>query len=110
MARGIVNFLSVNQGLTNLGSEGRQLRLPTTDQFPKLDQRAVRQRVSAMPVVLSGETGVLPEMASDILGVDAGYAVENVKRDRQEARPASRVGLAHLVGRMLGATQPATRP
>src|SRR5262245_4138155 len=104
---GIAGLFNVNGSVKNLGGEARQLRLPTISPFPKLDQRVVRQPMRAGgAVVLSGDTGMLPEMASDVLGVDAGYAVENVKRDRHEVRPAPKVGLAHLVGRMLGSVQP----
>ena len=105
----MAGLFSANRSVTNIGGEGRQMQLPTTGQFPKLDQRIVRSRVGVEPVVLSGETGMLPEMASDVLGVDAGYAVENVKRDRSDVRPEAKVGLGHLVGRMLSSAQTAAR-
>jgi hypothetical protein len=48
-----------------------------------------------------------PEMADDVNELVAGYAVENVKRDRVEgSSPVKRVGF--LVGRILGG-QRATR-
>ena len=106
---GMAGLFNVNRSVTNVGGEARQFRLPTTSQFPKLDQRIVRQSAAARPVVLDGEVRMLPEMASDILGVDAGYAVENVKRDRPEVRPVAKVGLTHLIGRMLGSAQVAAR-
>ena len=107
---GIAGLFNVNRSVTNFGGEARQMRLPTMSQFPKLDQRVIRSPMrTSGAVVLSGETGLLPEMASDVLGVDAGYAVENVKRDRSEVRPASKVGLVHLVGRMLGNAQASAR-
>jgi len=112
---GIAGLFNVNRSVTNFGGESRQMRLPTMSQFPKLDHRIVRQQASVQPVrasgavVLSGDNGLLPEMASDVLGVDAGYAVENVKRDRGFVRPVAKVGLAHMVGRMLGSAQAAAR-
>ncbi|MCG3147615.1 MAG: hypothetical protein PCFJNLEI_01055 [Verrucomicrobiae bacterium] len=106
----IAGLFNVNRSVTNVGGEARQMRLPTMSPFPKLDQRVLRRPVqTGGSVMLSSESGALPEMTSDILGVDAGYAVENVKRDRLGARPAPKVGLAHLVGRMLGQAQPVVR-
>ncbi|MEI6084852.1 MAG: hypothetical protein WCS70_11180 [Verrucomicrobiota bacterium] len=112
---GIAGLFNANRSVTNFGGEARQMRLPTMSQFPKLDQRIVRPSASAQPmrtggaVVLSGGGGFLPEMASDVLGVDAGYAVENVKRNRVEVQPVAKSGLAHLVGRMMGSSQAAGR-
>ena len=77
--------------------------------FRSLDQPPARPVVRNGGVALSGDLSVLPEMASDVLGVDAGYAVENVKRDRLEARPAAKIGFAQLVGRMLGSARPEAR-
>jgi hypothetical protein len=94
----------------NCGDGARSLRLPTTSPFPKLEARASRSVIrTSAAVVLTGAADELPEMTSDVLGVDAGFAVENVKRDRLAARPEAKVGLAHLVGRMLGQARPAVR-
>ena len=111
---GIMNFLSLNRSLTNLGGETRQFRLPHMNPFPKLDARVVRsdnhngvqhslsRPVTRGTVIIEGGYGQLPEMATDVIDAAAGYAVENVKRDRSSTSPWSRIGLGHLVGRMLG--------
>lgn len=111
---GITSFLSLSRSLTNLGGEMRQFRLPRMNPFPKLDGRAVRatntsvvQRSASRPVarggvIIEGACGSFPEMASDVIDVSASYAVENVKRERSSSSSLSRVGLGHLVGRMLG--------
>jgi hypothetical protein len=44
-------------------------------------------------------------MATDVMGVAAGYAVENVKRDRSSDRP----WLGQLMGRVLGSHHRAAR-
>ncbi|HVM62151.1 MAG TPA: hypothetical protein VMV72_14910 [Verrucomicrobiae bacterium] len=112
--QGIMNFLSVNRSLTNQGGELRQFRLPRMNPFPKLDGRIVRstssdgeQRLASRPVargtvIIEGGFGCLPEMATDVIDSSASYAVENVKRERSDGAPWSRVGFGHLVGRMLG--------
>jgi hypothetical protein len=51
----------------------------------------------------------LPEMTTDVLGVAAGYAVENVRRDRGEIRFA-RPGFWHWIVRLLGYGHRAARP
>jgi len=111
---GIMNFLSLNRSLTNLGGEMRQFRLPRMNPFPKLDSRIVRsssnnggppspsRTVAHGAVIIEGGFGQLPEMATDVIDISASYAVENVKRDRSSGSPWSRVGVGHLVGRMLG--------
>ena len=107
---GIMSFLSLNRTLTNQGGEIRQLRLPRMNPFPKLDARIVQQSnhglqgattcpVARGNVIITCGSGHLPEMATDVIDTTASYAVENVKRER--ARPWSRVGFGHLVGRML---------
>ena len=119
----MTSFLSLNQSLTNLGDEARHFRLPKMNPFPKLDARIVRSRtgggcrsaslrnVAARgAVVIEAQVGSLPEMATDVIDVAAGYAVENVKRERTDIRPWSRVGLRYLVGRVLGASHRAVRP
>ena len=110
----ITSFLSLSRSLTNLGGEMRQFRLPRMNPFPKLDSRIVRttnnsvvQRSASRPVargavIIEGGCGCLPEMATDVIDISASYAVENVKRERSGSTPWSRVGLGHLVGRMLG--------
>jgi len=111
---GIMSFLSLNRSLTNLGGEMRQFRLPRMNPFPKLDSRIVHSagnngvpRSASRPVargavIIEGGCGCLPEMATDVIDVSASYTVENVKRERSSSNPWSRVGLGHLVGRMLG--------
>ena len=109
-----MSFLSLNRSLTNLGGEMRQFRLPRMNPFPKLDSRIVHSagnngvpRSASRPVargavIIEGGCGCLPEMATDVIDVSASYTVENVKRERSSSNPWSRVGLGHLVGRMLG--------
>jgi len=111
---GIMNFLSLNRSLTNLGGEMRQFRLPRMNPFPKLDSRIVRSSsnngvpqsqsrpVAHGAVIIEGGCGSLPEMATDVIDTSASYAVENVKRERSGSTPWSRVGLGNVVGRMLG--------
>ena len=111
---GTMGFLSLNRNLMNLGGEMRQFQLPRMNPFPKLDGRIVRsvgsngeRRSASRPVargsvIIEGGYGSLPEMATDVIDISASYAVENVKRDRTGGNPWSRVGLGHLVGRMLG--------
>lgn len=119
----MTSFLSLNQSLTNLDGGTRHFRLPKMNPFPKLDARIVRptpgggyrsvpiRKVAAHgAVVIEAQVGSLPEMATDVIDVAAGYAVENVKRERADVRPWSRVGLVHLVGRMLGTSHRAARP
>jgi hypothetical protein len=111
---GMAGLFNVNRSVLNVGEESRQFRLPTMNVFPKLDQTAVRHSAAAQPlrahesVVLGARSELLPEMTTDVLGMDTGYAIENVRRDKT-ARPWSKIGLAHLVGRMLGAGQSVTR-
>jgi hypothetical protein len=117
------HFLRLNRSLTNLGGESRHFRLPKMNPFPKLDSRIIRsthtgEQNCAPPrklaghgsVVIEAQVGSLPEMATDVIDVDAGYAVENVKRERTDVRPWSRAGFGHLVGRMLGMSHRAARP
>ena len=111
---GIMDFLSLNRSLTNLGGEMRQFRLPRMNPFPKLDARIVRsdnhdelQRSVSRPVtrgtvIIEGGYGRLPEMATDVIDTAASYSVENVKRERSQAGPWSRLGFGYLVGRVLG--------
>lgn len=119
----VTNFLSLNRSLTNLDGESRHFRLPKMNPFPKLDSRIIRsahggeQNYSSPrkvaghgAVVIEAQVGSLPEMATDVIDVAAGYAVENVKRQRTDVRPWSRVGFGHLVGRMLGTSHRAARP
>jgi len=117
---GIMDFLSLNRSLTNQGGELRQLRLPRMNPFPKLDARIVRsdshdgvsrkvsRPVARGTVIIEGGYGQLPEMATDVIDTAASYAVENVKRDRAQVSPWSRMGLGHLVGRMLGSHRAAS--
>jgi hypothetical protein len=105
---GMTNFLSLSRSLTNVGTESRQFRLPTMPQFPKLDGSRVRavnrtaHTVHNGAVIQGGGTGSLPEIATDVIDMRAGYAVENVKRQRDGARLLSRSGIGIFFGRMLG--------
>ena len=111
---GIMNFLSLNRSLTNLGGEMRQFRLPRMNPFPKLDGRIVRsannngvQRpasrlVARGAVIIEGGCGHLPEMATDVIDTSASYTVGNVKRERFGSNPWSRSSFGNWVGRMLG--------
>jgi|HubBroStandDraft_2_1064218.scaffolds.fasta_scaffold409371_3 hypothetical protein len=117
----VMGFLSLSRSLTNLGGEMRQFQLPRMNPFPKLDNRIVSSAVgggvtrsASHPVargavIIEGGCGSLPEMATDVIDTSAGYTVENVKRDRPGNNPWSRVGLGHLVGRMLGSSHRAAR-
>ena len=109
----IMGLMSVNRSLTSLGSESRQLQLPTMTQFPKLDHKHSRPTpISAREglVVIGGAAGALPEMTTDVIDVAVGYAVENVKRERGEPRPTACLSLGRLVVRMLGYSHRAVRP
>jgi hypothetical protein len=111
---GIMNFLSLNRSLTNLGGEMRQFRLPRMNPFPKLDGRIVRsannsgvQRpasrlVARGAVIIEGGCGHLPEMATDVIDTSASYTVGNVKRECSGSNPWSRSSFGNWVGRMLG--------
>ena len=101
----IAGLFSVSGSVTSLGSGSRPMRLPTMNQFPKLNQRIVSQLA-----MIDGPVGKLPEMTTDVIDVAAGYAVENVRRDRGEARSSVRLGLRQLLGRMLGGGHRAARP
>jgi len=119
----MTNFLSLNRSLTNLGGGSRHFRLPKMNPFPKLDNRIIRPtHVGAQnhvtprkvaehgAIVIEAQVGSLPEMATDMIDVAASYPVENVKRERTDLRPWSRVGFGQLVGRMLGTSHRAARP
>ena len=117
MARGIMaNLMNVNRSVTGLSDESRGLRLPRMNQFPKLLRPAVKVPVGlsggqvSQGAVLAGKPSVvLPEMTSDVIDLSAGYAVENVKLDRNGTRGWSGLGFSQLLGRMLG-SQRTTRP
>ncbi len=82
---GIAGLFNVNRSVTGLGSGARQFRLPTLNQFPKLEQRGVRPAAGGTLAA-----GSLPEMVSDLIDESTVYAVENVRRDssgRHESRP-----------------------
>jgi hypothetical protein len=101
MAGGIMGFLNVNRSLTNLGDDSRQFRLPAGRVFPKLDQRIAgpASATRRCDAAIAGTKGGLPEIATDVSDLVAGYAVENVKRDRSEGSTAK---LSFWVGRILG--------
>ncbi len=113
----IAGLFNVNGSLTNPDGGARQLQLPAVNPFPKLTRAKVHSS-SGIAAPATARTGALlidtrtvslPEMTTDVLDVAAGFAVENVKRERVELRPWSRVGLGHLVGRVLGQSQRAGR-
>jgi hypothetical protein len=115
----MAGLFSVNGSLTNLDGGARQLRLPTMSPFPKLARTNVRVCSGGAAALLPRKSGAvlidaraasLPEMTTDVRDLATSFAVENVKRDRIESRPWSRVGLVQLVGRMLGQSQRAVRP
>lgn len=116
----ITNYLSVNKSLTSLGDGSRRLRLPRMNPFPKLDGRVVQrtcaaarsstsQRAACGAVIIGGQAGSLPEMATDVIDPRANYTAENVKRDRSSASVWLGAGLGQLVDRMLGSHR-AARP
>lgn len=98
------DLFNMNRSVTSLAHESRQFRLPTMSPFPKLDQRISR------PALLCPPAGALPEMTTDVLDTAAGYAVENVKRDRAERRSQPRLSLGHWIGRIMGCGHRAARP
>ena len=116
----IGGLFSVNGNVTGQDGRVRQFRLPVTNPFPRLDRRSMLtkgRQGAASPnllrtgaVLLDAQSVSLPEMTTDLAGIAAGYAVENVKRDRVDAQPWSRVGLGQLMGRMLGQGGEAVRP
>jgi hypothetical protein len=58
--------------------------------------------------ILGGDLGDMPEVATDVIDLSAGYAVENVKRERSSSRASSRTGWV-WVERLLGGHR-AARP
>jgi hypothetical protein len=110
----ILNYLSLSRSLSGRREQVRQFRLPRINPFPRLDSTALRsairgeQRpVASRPVAGCGGLiagvpgGQLPEMATDVIDTAAAYAVGNVKRERSNCRPGSRIGFGHLIGRVL---------
>lgn len=95
--------------------ENRPFRLPITNPFPKLDQRIVpsingheqrpelpRNVAGRCSKILDGDLGGMPEVATDVIDQEAGYAVENVKRERSSSRVLSRGSWGLWVERVLG--------
>jgi hypothetical protein len=114
----MAGLFSVNGSLTSFDGGTRQLRLPAMNPFPKLTQTNVRTQAGASAgmvlrrggaVLIDARSASVPEMTTDVLDLAASFAVENVKRDRFELRPWSCVGLAQLVGKMLGQSRRAVR-
>lgn len=102
MGRSIIGFLNVNQGVMSLNGESRHYRLPKASPFPKLDKRITSAPVVMATPMPSKASAEFPEVATDLIDVSSGYAVENVKRDRKDVPLWSRAGLGMLVGRVLG--------
>jgi len=104
----IMNFLSVNRSVTNLGGASRHFRLPGRDVFPKLDVQRVRAVCSdstgsknqatsfASPDVVRGEVRRLPEMTMDSLEGANGFSVKNVKLGRSKSRFWSLFGIRSM--------------
>jgi hypothetical protein len=110
---GIMNFLSLNRSVTDLGGEVQQFRLPRVNPFPKLNQGIVQSKNGGgMPVlsramkrgavIIEDDLGPLPEMTTDVIDISAGHAVGNIKRERSEANRWSRSVIGHWFGRMWG--------
>jgi hypothetical protein len=104
MRDGIAGLMNINRSVAGFGDESRPLRLPAAYPFPRLNRRI------CAPTVLCATAVALPEMTTDVLDVAAGYAVENVKRDRWEIRSAPRPGVRHWLVRLLGYGHRAARP
>jgi hypothetical protein len=106
MRYGTANLMNVNQSVTSLSSEPRQMRLLVTSQFPKLAGRGVRVASTAMPggrpVLVQQNTVTLPEMATDVINLSASFAVDNVKCDRPNGRRVAGVGLGRWLSAVLG--------
>ena len=106
MAHGFANLMSVNQNLTSLRSEPRQLRLPVSSPLPRLETRGARVASTAMPggrpVLVQQNVVALPEMATDVIDQDANFAVENVKCDRPNGRRVAGVGLGRWLSAVWG--------
>jgi hypothetical protein len=54
------------------------------------------------PVLVQQNTVVLPEMATDVINLNANFAVENVKCDRPNGRRVAGVGLGRWLSAVLG--------
>lgn len=103
----MTGFLSVNRSLMTGSCEIRQLRLPRSSPFPKLDSRAVLSAhhdgrkpaggaTGRVPgaVMISGSAEGLPEMTSDVMDRPASYTGGNVRRER--------AGLWQMLGQWMG--------
>ncbi len=117
---GIMNYLSLNRSVTDPGEDIQRFRLPRVNPFPKLNngivqprsgggRQAVSRAVKRGAIIIEGDIGPLPEMATDVIDISADHAVENVKRERSDARLWSRGVIGHWFGRMWGSRR-AARP
>jgi hypothetical protein len=109
----MTGFLSVNRSLMTSSCEIRQLRLPRSSPFPKLNSRAVLSAhgAGAKPAAVTatggsgvalirGDDATLPEMTTDM--VDRGVtsaATGNVRRER--ASCGRWLSLGQWMGRMV---------
>src|SRR5260221_843167 len=103
--RDIAGLFSVNGSVMSLGGGSRPMRLPTMNQFPKLNHKVISQ-----PAMIDRPVGKLPEMTTDVIDVAAGYAVKNVRRGRSEDRMSERPRLRQVIGMKLGSGQSPGRP
>jgi hypothetical protein len=108
----MTGFLSVNRSLMTSSSEIRQLRLPQSSPFPKLNSRAVLSAhgVASKPesvpsfgvsgaTTIRGVDATLPEMTSDMIDRSSSYTGDNVKRDRSSG--GRWLSLGQWMGRMV---------
>lgn len=93
-------LFNVNRSVTSLGNGARRLRLPAGGSCWKSGPPVTAARLwTNAPKVAGG----LPEMETDLDGLDADYAVANVRRSRSTARQQVRAGWTHWMSRMAGA-------
>ena len=102
----MASLMNVNGRVSSSQGESKTFRLPRMYPFPKLDGRTLRVGSTTVPgsgaVLQVRDSGMLPEMTTDVIDQDANYAVENVKRNRPNGRLWAGVGLGRLLGQMLG--------
>jgi hypothetical protein len=108
----MTGFLSVNRSLMTSSCEIRQLRLPRSSPFPKLNSRAVLSAHAGVSqpscgpssgvsgvTTIRGVDATLPEMTSDMIDRTTSYAGDNVKRDRSSG--GRWLSLGQWMGRMV---------
>lgn len=108
----MTGFLSVNRSLMTSSCEIRQLRLPRSSPFPKLNSRAVlsahgggAKPSSAMAsgvsgaAMIRGDDATLPEMTTDMVDRASSVSVGNVRRERTSG--GRWLSLGQWMGRMV---------